>query len=150
MNFIITMAAAAAVEAAAPPPPPMPAFLTGCWEQVSGGRWVLECWMEPKGGLMLGASREGAGDRINSWEQMTIERQADGSITFNASPGGKGRTAFVLEHASASEIRFTNAANEYPQRIRYSLKGRRIEAEISLLDGSKPNHWTYVREKSSN
>ena len=49
---------------------------------------------------------------------------------------------------SATEIRFVNATNDYPQRIRYSLKSGKIEAEISLLDGSKPTRWTYRREGS--
>jgi hypothetical protein len=130
-------------------PPPMPAFLTGCWERVEGQSWTQECWMEPRGGLMLGAGREGTGETIKTWEQTTIEQAADGAITFYASPRGQGRTAFKLEYASASEVRFTNAANDYPQRIRYALKDGKIEAEISLLDGSKPTRWTYRREGSS-
>ena len=148
MSPFLLIAAAAGAPAAAPPP--MPAFLTGCWEQVNGASWNQECWMEPRGGLMLGASREGVNDRLNSWEHMTIEQKADGAIIFHASPGGKGRTPFILDHASANEIRFTNAANDYPQRIRYMLKEGKLEAEISLLDGSKPNRWSYTREGGSN
>ena len=106
--------------------------------------------MEPRGGLMLGAAREGTGETIKVCEQMTIERAADGALTFYASPRGAGRTPFKLEYASATEVRFTNAANDYPQRIRYALKNGKIEAEISLLDGSKPMRWTYSREGRSN
>jgi hypothetical protein len=126
-------------------PPPMPAFLTGCWERRDSKGWTEECWMGPRGGIMLGAAREGSGETINFWEQMTIERGADGALTFYASPRGKGRTPFKADHVSASEIRFVNAANDYPQRIRYWLKAGKIEAEISLLDGSKPTRWTYRR-----
>ena len=131
-------------------PPPMPAFLTGCWERLEGQSWTQECWMEPRGGLMLGAAREGSGETLKIWEQMTIERAADGALTFYASPRGTGRTPFKAEYASATEIHFTNAANDYPQRIRYALKNGKIEAEISLLDGSKPTRWTYRREGGSN
>ncbi len=106
--------------------------------------------MEPRGGLMLGAGREGTGETIKVWEQMTIEQAADGAITFYASPRGTGRTPFKAEFVSATEIRFTNAANDYPQRIRYALKDGKIEAEISLLDGSQPMRWTYRREGSAN
>ena len=106
--------------------------------------------MGPRGGLMLGAAREGSGETIKIWEQMTIERAADGSLTFYASPRGKGRTPFKAEYASGTEIRFTNAANDYPQRIRYALKNGKIEAEISLLDGSQPNRWSYRRAKQGN
>ena len=144
---LILIAAAAALESA---PPPMPAFLTGCWERSEGQSWTQECWMEPKGGLMLGAAREGSGQTITVWEQMTIEQSAEGSITFYASPRGQGRIPFKLEHASATEVRFTNAAHDYPQRIRYELKGGKLEAEISLIDGSRPNRWSYRREGSDN
>ena len=128
-------------------PPPMPAFLAGCWERTEGKSWTQECWMEPRGGLMLGAAREGTGETIKIWEQMTIEQTADGTMTFYASPRGQDRTPFKLEYASATEVRFTNAANDYPQRIRYALKSGKIEAEISLLDGSKHMRWTYSRDK---
>ena len=128
-------------------PPPMPIFLTGCWERAEGQDWTQECWMEPRGGIMLGAGREGTGETLKVWEQMTIERGADGALTFYASPRGQGRTAFKAEYVSATEIRFTNPANDYPQRIRYALKDGKIEAEISLLDGSKPMRWTFNREQ---
>lgn len=147
MSLILIFAAAAAAPAASPAP--MPAFMTGCWAQVTGASWVEECWMEPRAGLMIGASREGSGERLVNWEHMTIERTADGSILFHASPRGKGRTPFVLDHASSAEIRFINAANDYPQRIRYLLKDGKLEAEISLLDGSKPNRWSYTRDGGS-
>ncbi len=101
--------------------------------------------MGPRGGLMLGAAIEGTGETIKVWEQMTIEQAPEGAITFYASPRGQGRTPFKLEYASATEVRFTNPANDYPQRIRYSLKDGKIEAEIALLDGSKPMRWTYSR-----
>lgn len=104
--------------------------------------------MEPRGGLMLGAGREGSGETIKVWEQMTIERGADGSLTFYASPRGMGRTPFKAEHVSATEARFTNANNDYPQRIRYLIRDGKLEAEISLLDGSRPTRWSYAREGS--
>ena len=146
MTMMWMLLAAAAPTAA--PTTPMPAFLTGCWEKADGKDWTQECWMEPRGGLMLGAAREGSGETIKVWEQMTIERGADGTLTFYASPRGQGRTPFKAEHVSASEVRFTNATNDYPQRIRYALKDGKIEAEISLLDGTKPTRWIYRREGS--
>jgi hypothetical protein len=102
--------------------------------------------MEPKAGLMLGASREGRGDRLKSWEQMRVERAADGSLVLMASPGGRLAVPFKAKNISKTAAEFTNAAHDYPQRIRYELKGDRLEAEISLIDGSKSVHWTYIRE----
>jgi hypothetical protein len=133
--------AAAAVETSA-----LPAFMTGCWNLIDGEHWTQECWMEPRAGLMLGASREGTGPRLKSWEQLRIEQSADGKITLFASPGGRAPLPFDGRTVSANAIEFTNASHDYPQRIRYELKDGNLEAEISLIDGSKPVRWAYKRE----
>lgn len=124
----------------------LPAFMTGCWNLVEGESWTQECWMEPRADLMLGASREGKGAKLKSWEQMRIERSADGKLILFASPHGRVAVPFKGRVLSASAIEFTNASHDYPQRIRYELKGDTLAAEISLIDGGKPVRWTYVRE----
>lgn len=141
MVAVFLIAAAAATEA-----PALPAFMTGCWGFIDGEHWTQECWMEPKAGLMLGASREGTGATLKSWEQLRIEQSASGRITLFASPGGRPPLPFDGRIISAHAIEFTNAKHDYPQRIRYELKDGRLEAEISLLDGSKPVRWAYKRE----
>ncbi|HEX6741893.1 MAG TPA: DUF6265 family protein [Sphingomicrobium sp.] len=138
-NLLIAAAAAAQT-------PALPAFMTGCWDLVDGGHWTQECWMEPKAGLMLGASREGDGARLRSWEQLRIEQAADGRITLFASPGGRAPLPFEGRALSPNAIEFTNATHDYPQRIRYELKDGRLLAEISLVDGSKAVRWSYARE----
>ena len=132
--------------AAAASPATLPAFMTGCWNLVEGDHWTQECWMEPKAGLMLGASREGVADKLKSWEQLRVELAVDGSVVLMASPGGRAAVAFKASSISPTAIEFTNAQHDFPQRIRYELKGDRLEAEISLIDGSKPVRWTYIRE----
>ena len=132
--------------AAATQTPALPAFMTGCWDLIDGEHWTQESWMEPKAGLMLGASREGSGVTLKSWEQLRIEQSADGKITLFASPGGRSPLPFDGRIVSANVIEFTNASHDYPQRIRYELKNGHLEAEISLLDGSKPVRWAYKRE----
>ena len=133
--------------AAAAQAPAFPAFMTGCWELVDGERWTQECWMEPKAGIMLGASRQGKGDYLDSWEQLRIEDVPVGKLTLYASPEGRDWLPFQARTVSATAVEFVNAEHDYPQRIRYELKDGRLHAEISLLDGSKPRRWTYVREK---
>jgi hypothetical protein len=128
-------------------PPALPAFMSGCWDLIDGDHWTQECWMEPKGRLMLGASREGTGDKLQSWEQLRIQQFADGTITLFASPGGRPPLAFEGRSLSPTAIEFTNAAHDYPQRIRYELKDGELEAEISLLDGSKATRWSYSPER---
>ena len=78
--MIITLFAAAA----AAQTPALPAFMAGCWSLIEGDHWTQECWMEPKAGLMLGASREGTAAKLKSWEQLRIEQSADGKITLFA------------------------------------------------------------------
>ena len=102
--------------------------------------------MEPRAGMMLGASREGDGEKLGSWEQLRIEQASDGSITLFASPGGRPAVSFRARGTSLTAIEFVNAAHDYPQRIHYELKEGRLEAEISLVDGSKVVQWSYDRE----
>ena len=102
--------------------------------------------MEPRAGLMLGASREGSKEDLKSWEQMRIELGPDGKLAFYGSPHGRPAVAFEARTTSATAVEFTNEKHDYPQRIRYELKGGKLKAEISLLDGSKAVRWSYVRE----
>ena len=138
----LVIAGAAAAQA-----PALPAFMTGCWDLVDGEHWTQECWMEPKGGLMLGASREGTGAKLKSWEQLRIEQSGDGKITLFASPHGRSALPFEGHVLSANAIEFTNATHDYPQRIRYELRDGRLHAEISLIDGGKPQRWSYQPER---
>ena len=142
MLGLIAIAAAASASA------PLPAFMAGCWDRADGASWTQECWMEPRAGIMLGAAREGTGDTLKSWEQTRIELSKDGKIVFLASPGGKPAVPFVAGAQSATMVEFTNPGHDYPQRIRYSLKGELLEAEISLIDGSKAIRWSYSRERN--
>jgi hypothetical protein len=143
LGTLTLLLVAAAVSAQTPA---LPEFLTGCWNLVEGQHWTQECWMEPKAGLMLGASREGVGGKLNSWEQMRVERSADGKVTLFASPHGRAAVSFEGRVLSANAIEFANAKHDYPQRIRYELKDGRLDAEISLIDGSKSVRWSYSRE----
>jgi hypothetical protein len=133
-------------EAATVTPISMPAFLSGCWEQQrDGGRWTEECWTDTRGGLMIGSSRNGRGDRIANWEWMRIERGADGGVTFFGSPMGAPAVGFKATEADGKSITFVNAGHDYPQRLRYIVTESGLDAEVSLADGSKPERWSYRR-----
>ena len=136
---------------AAAAPAAMPAFLAGCWEERRAeGAWTEECWTSARGGLMIGSGRDGKGDAVRHWEWMRIERSADGSITFHASPKGAAPAPFKAIESDASSITFVNAAHDYPQRVSYKLTAEGLDAEISLADGSKPHRWRYRRPGSGN
>jgi len=133
--------------AAAAQVPALPAFMTGCWDLSQGDHWTQECWMEPRAGIMLGASREGKAGDLTSWEQLRIEQVPDGKLTLYASPEGRDWVPFAARAVSARSVEFVNAEHDYPQRIRYELRNGRLMAEISLANGSKARRWTYRREK---
>ena len=134
--------AQASVEAEGPP-----GWMAGCWIEQSGQKWAEECWTAPRAGTMLGASRVGEGTTLSSWEAAQILPDASGRLTFWASPNGGTRVPFALVSRSATEAVFANPAHDYPQRIRYWREGAMLNAEISLLDGSKLMRWRFSAQR---
>ena len=123
----------------------LPAWLTGCWEQTDGERWVEDCWMGPRGDIMLGAGRSGRGEQLAVWESMQIGRGEDGMLTFWASPEGAPRVAFAVQAQGPRDVTFLNRAHDYPQRVRYWRDGDRLRAEIAMADGSRAVSFSFVR-----
>ena len=124
-----------------------PGWMAGCWSQNKAPKWTEECWMGPRGGVMLGAGRAGSGDKLSEWEAMQIIPASDGKLVFWASPDGGARVGFTEASRGPTEIVFANAGHDYPQRIRYWREGEMLNAEISLLDGSKAMRWQYKRDQ---
>lgn len=131
---------------AAQEPAPFPSWMAGEWAiSAEDGSWTEEFWTHPRGGLMIGASREGKGDALGSWEASRIVRNPDGSLSFIAMPGGRAAFEFPMVKQDDGSIEFANPAHDYPQRIRYWRDGEQLKAEISLVDGSQPVSWSYSR-----
>lgn len=129
--------------AAAPAPTPAPDWIAGAWAEAKGDNWTEEFWTPMRGGIMIGAGRSGKGAVLTSWEQPRIERGTDGVLTYWGSPSDTKPVPFRMVSSSATEIVFANPAHDYPQRIRYWREGKFLNAEISLMDGSKPVRWNY-------
>ena len=150
MRALILLMASVLVAAApdaAPKPaaPGLPSWLTGVWaQQGPDGTWVEEWWTTPRGAMMIGASKTGKGDAVQFFEHMRIEKRA-GGLTFCALPKGQAGACFEATAIDGQSVTFENAANDYPQRIRYSREGDELAAEISMKDGSKPNRWRFKR-----
>jgi len=149
-SIIAGVALACTGAAAHPEEPRLPEWMSGCWEQVQGEHWTEECWMRPRGGIMLGASRSGKGGRLGEWESMQIvldqpnEAGATIRMAFWAA-GGTNRTLFAWSPGEAPGVSFHNSAHDYPQRIRYWREGADLMAEIAMEDGSRAMRWRYRR-----
>lgn len=147
LGAIIGIALAAQPIAAEPVTAPtdiaLPGWMAGAWAQSDGDSWADEYWTPPRGGLMIGAARNGKAMVLIGWETTRIERGSDGALTFIAMPNGASPTAFPMVRSGLTEIVFANPAHDYPQRIRYWREGPELLAEISLTDGSKPMRWRY-------
>ncbi len=115
----------------------LPAWMTGAWERIEGEKWADEFWTPPKAGIMIGASRSGYGEKLGFWEHMRIVREADGKLAFWAISGDQKPVRFAAVRSDQKEVVFENPAHDYPQRIRYWRMDRKLNAQISLLDGSK-------------
>ena len=128
------------------PPDPgieiLPVWMAGCWEEVSARGWTEECWTEPRGGMMLGSSRTGTGQRAESFEYLSLDGRF-GAIEFCALPNGHEGSCFEKAKETPTEIIFVNAQHDYPQRIRYWRDGKYLMAETALIDGSKAQRWRY-------
>lgn len=123
---------------------PFPTWLAGAWSNTEGERWTEEFWTHPRGGVMIGASREGQGEALRSWESIRIVRTADGSLAYIPMPGGGAPVEFAMTSQGTRMIEFANPAHDFPQRIRYWREGDRLFAEIALIDGSRAIQWSYA------
>lgn len=132
----------------APPPADVAdlAWLSGRWESVSeSGRWTEETWSAPRGGVMLGHSRSGSGDRAREFEFLRLQAGPDGAVAYHAQPGGRPAIAFQLTARDGTSATFDNPQHDFPQRIRYVRNGTTMVATISRLDGSNAMSWTFNR-----
>ena len=93
---------------------------------------------------MIGASREGEGNELRSWESIRILRTADGSLAYVPMPNGGEPVEFAMTDQRTQSIEFSNPAHDYPQRIRYWREGSTLNAEIALIDGSRAVRWSYA------
>ena len=123
--------------------PVLPSWLAGTWAMQDGATWADELWTDPRGGVMLGVSRNGFGPDLKNWELTQIKTRKDGSLAYIVQADGKPAVEFPLVLISAEAIEFANPAHDYPQRIRYWRQGKLLMAETSKLDGTEAKRWNY-------
>lgn len=104
---------------AAPSPLDQLAWLGGCWQSTAGTRVVVEMWLPPDGGLMLGASRTVATGQARAFEHLRIRSEGD-AIVYTAIPSKQVETDFRSTEVSATGFTVENRAHDFPQRIVYT------------------------------
>lgn len=147
MKRMFAIGLAALLAAAAEPPKDVRAlgWMSGVWVNEEKGRWTEERWSPPRGGIMLGASRSGSGDKVREFEFMRLAPGPDGTVIYFASPGGREAVSFRLVSASPNEAVFENPEHDYPTRISYRREGRWLAATISGPDGRDAVSWRLRR-----
>jgi hypothetical protein len=121
------------------------AWLRGCWKGEVNRREFLEQWSPARGGMMVGISHtviapkfqgtlkdrmdtagktkaDPANEKTQDYEYLRLETRPDG-VYYVAIPAGKKEVAFkltdVADDKGARLFTFSNAADEFPQRIVY-------------------------------
>ena len=126
-------------------------WLQGCWTTGNAGSagnaatQVEETWRSAAGGsILFGYSVTTNNGNASFYELLAIKRNARG-WTLSAYPNGVGPTDFAGTITTPTAVRFDNDANDYPQRITYERVGDKLNAKISMADGSDINRWHYER-----
>ena len=105
------------------------AWIAGCWELDRNGRHIVESWLPPEGGTMMGVSRTVTGTRTTEWEFLII-REGRAGLEYVAKPSGQAEATFTASRASATEVIFENPAHDFPQKIHYKRDGDALTAAI--------------------
>jgi hypothetical protein len=97
------------------------AWLSGCWESKNERRTIIEMWMAPAGGMMLGASRTVANGAVREFEHLRLRASGD-TLIYTALPSGQNQTDFKGIPA-LDVLTFENPQHDFPTRIIYRKVG---------------------------
>lgn len=110
-------------------------WLPGCWDAEDGKS--REVWVRQSDDQLIGFSVALKDSRVVFHEVLSVNID-DGVARYTAHPAGQSATIFSSTGSPGEGITFINAEHDYPQKISYTRSGDRLEATISMLDGSKP------------
>ncbi len=107
------------------------AWLAGCWSADGKDAGSGEHWLPPAGGTMFGIGRTVKNGRTVEHEFMQLRVNADGRLTFTATPSGQTETVFVASGGADGAVTFENLQHDFPQRVIYRpLASGRMLARI--------------------
>lgn len=105
------------------------AWIGGCWDLTRNARHVVESWMPPEGGTMMGVSRTVNNGKTTEWEFLIIREGARG-LEYVAKPSGQPEATFTSTRVAPNEVVFENAAHDFPKKITYRRDGDVLTAAI--------------------
>jgi hypothetical protein len=125
------------------------AWMAGYWQGETKNTLMEECWLPPRGGIMVGMHRAVFGPNRSFFEFLRIEA-TDQGIVYLASPRGRAATPFFLKETGKQGVVFENLEHDFPQRIIYVLEEggqlrSRIEGEES--GKAKASDWVWQRRR---
>ena len=107
-------------------------WIAGCWERKDAAKQlrIVEQWMAPEGGAMLGMSRTVKGGKMTGYEFLRIVNDA-GTIKYISRPSeNTSDTEFAISSTTSNEVIFSNPQHDFPQRIIYRRDGDKLNARI--------------------
>lgn len=113
-------------------------WLAGSWVSNENGVRAEEVWLEPAGGLMLGAGRSVSSSQV-SFEFLRISPH-EGALTLWAAPLGQNPTPFKLKTMTSDEAVFENLAHDAPNVITYRRTGE--DAVTAIVEDIDPDTGT--------
>lgn len=113
-------------------------WLAGCWETTRGTRHVMEQWMRPEGGTLLGTSRTTSDGKTVEYEFIVI-REARSALEFVAKPSGQPDAVFTSTRIGPREVVFENPTHDFPTRITYraAADGGLVASVEGEINGQK-------------
>jgi len=106
------------------------AWLSGHWCAETGGEFIEEHWLSPRGSLMVGAGQTVRGGKTVTYEFMRIESGASGT-NYIAQHRGGVVTTFRMTASGENWARFENPEHDFPKRVEYRRTPKGLHAEIA-------------------
>ncbi len=120
------------------------AWIAGHWVGEYKGASMVEVWLPPAGGMMLGMHRDVRPGKDAFFEYLRIEVAGD-TVVYQASPQGAAPTPFRLVESEGRRAVFANPDHDFPQRIIYRMDGDRLKARIEGDQGgeTRSSEWSF-------
>ena len=110
------------------------AWLGGCLEMKAGELVVEEQRMAARAGTMLGMSRTTSSARGLVEYELTLIREQDGRLVYEAHPSGQPAAVFPAMATTEDSAVFANPQHDYPQTIGYRRAG--ADSVTAWIDGN--------------